>query len=362
MFDFTELESLHLEITNNCQASCPMCTRNIHGGIENPNLQKNGWTLSQYKKILNEEVCNQIKKIMFCGNYGDPLLNKDLPEMIEYTLSINPNIEIRIHTNGSLRNTKWWKSLGEKLNKKSAVIFAIDGLENTHSLYRIGTDYNRIIANAQAFINAGGNASWAYIRFKHNEHQVEEAKSIAKELGFYEFTLKDSSRWLLEAVFPVLDSSGEIVYNLEPSTESDIKIIDESIIKNYKNILENTEISCHAKHTKEVYVDAQCHVFPCCWIAMIPYHPPERNDSIIEIRNKINQEYWKIVNDFGGRKNLNATKKSLRNIVNSVEYQNLWEKYWKEKSIITCARMCGKVKNLYSKPTDQFVETRNFDE
>jgi MoaA/NifB/PqqE/SkfB family radical SAM enzyme len=337
-----------------------MCTRNIHGGIENPNIKKNGWTLAQYKQILNEEVCKQIKKIMFCGNYGDPLLNKHLPDMVEHTLSINPSIEIRIHTNGSLRNTEWWEKLAESMNDKSSVIFAIDGLEDTHSLYRIGTDYNKIIENAKAFIKAGGNASWAYIRFKHNQHQVDHAKKIAKELGFFEFSLKDSSRWVLEANFPVLDSSGEVVYNLEPSDYSDIKIIDESIIKNYKNILENTEISCHAKHMREVYVDANCHVFPCCWIAMIPYHPPETNQSIIEIRNKINQEYWKIVNDFGGRKNLNATNKSLKDIINSKEYQSLWEKYWEEKSIITCARMCGKVKNLYSKPNDQFVETKNF--
>jgi len=70
MFKFSQLESLHLEITNNCQASCPMCTRNINGGLENPNIKKTGWTLEQYKKILIPEVCKQIKKIMFCGNYG----------------------------------------------------------------------------------------------------------------------------------------------------------------------------------------------------------------------------------------------------------------------------------------------------
>jgi len=337
-----------------------MCTRNINGGLENPNIKKTGWTLEQYKKILIPEVCKQIKKIMFCGNYGDPLLNKNLPEMIQHTMFHNPEVEIRIHTNGSLRLPYWWQNLAKKMNNKSAVIFALDGLEDTHSLYRIGTDFDKIIQNAKAFIDAGGQASWAFIRFKHNQHQVEEAKKLAKDLGFYEFSLKDSSRWLMEPNFPVLDTEGKVTYNLEPSNESDIKIIDESIVKNYKQILNNTEISCHAKHMKEVYIDANCHVFPCCWIAMIPYHPPETEKSIIHIRNEINREYWKIVNDFGGRKNLNATLKTVKDIVDSKEYQNLWDWYWSEKSIITCARMCGKVKDLYSKPNDQFTETQNF--
>jgi hypothetical protein len=56
MFNFNQLKQLHLEISNNCQASCPMCTRNIHGGIENPNLKLKDWSLEEYKTIISEEV------------------------------------------------------------------------------------------------------------------------------------------------------------------------------------------------------------------------------------------------------------------------------------------------------------------
>jgi MoaA/NifB/PqqE/SkfB family radical SAM enzyme len=78
MFNFNQLKQLHLEISNNCQASCPMCTRNIHGGIENPNLKLKDWSLEEYKTIISEEVLHQVELIYFCGNYGDPLLNNDL--------------------------------------------------------------------------------------------------------------------------------------------------------------------------------------------------------------------------------------------------------------------------------------------
>ena len=33
MFKFNQLRDIHLEITNACQASCPMCPRNINSGI-----------------------------------------------------------------------------------------------------------------------------------------------------------------------------------------------------------------------------------------------------------------------------------------------------------------------------------------
>ena len=54
MFNFSELRQIHLEITSNCQASCPMCTRNIHGGLPNDLLQLNSWSLEQYKKIIDD--------------------------------------------------------------------------------------------------------------------------------------------------------------------------------------------------------------------------------------------------------------------------------------------------------------------
>ena len=360
MFRFNQLRTLHLEITNNCQASCPMCTRNIQGGLDNPKIKITNWSLQEYKTIINDEVLNQLEVIYFCGNYGDPLLNNDLIKMVRYSKEINKNIEIRIHTNGSLRSVEWWKELAEAMPQASSVIFALDGLEDTHSIYRIGTSYKKIIENATAFIEAGGNAKWAFIRFKHNEHQVDEARAIAKELGFSEFSLKDSSRWLLEPTFNVLDRDGTTVYQLEKSQYSPIKIINSSIIKNYKSIVETTEVDCFAQHVKEAYIDAYRHVFPCCWIAMIPYHPPDRETTIREIRYQIDKEYLDLLDSLGGYAALNATEKTVKDIIESAEYQTVWQQYWDNKKLITCARTCGKAKELFSTPRDQFTDTESY--
>ncbi len=357
MIKFDQLKNIHLEISNNCQASCPMCTRNIHGGLENPLLKMSNWSLSRFKKIVNREVLDQVNMIYFCGNYGDPLMNSELIDMIEYAVKINPHVSIRIHTNGSLRDKNWWKKLYHVLPIDHSVVFAIDGLEDSHSIYRIGTNYKKILENAKTFIQEGGNAEWAFIRFQHNEHQVEEAKKIASDLNFKKFVMKDSSRWLLNTKFPVYDNKGETIYFLEPSKYSELKFIDKKIIDNYKSIIKDVEISCHALKSKEIYIDAQGHVFPCCWLAMIPYQPEDVEKEVGPVRKEILQQYHQLVESLGGIDSLDAEKKSVKEIVNSEMYQTVWNDYWGKNKLITCARTCGVMPELFSTPNDQFIQT-----
>lgn len=358
MFNFSELKQIHLEITNNCQASCPMCSRNIHGGMDNPLLQLNSWTFDDFKQIMTAEVLNQIEGYYFCGNFGDPLLNSDLIKMCAYSKVTAPNTRIAIHTNGSLRNPEWWATLAQALPYNHRVVFAIDGLEDTNHLYRIGTNFWKILENAQAFINAGGKAEWAFIRFKHNEHQVARAKQLAEIYGFKTFTMKDSSRFLMEPKYPVYDKEGNTTHYLEPAGVSEIKFIDKKTIDNYRDVVKQVDIDCQAIALKEIYIDAFKNVFPCCYIAMIPYIPVDADSEIVPIRKDILDQYNALVTDLGGIDALNATKVSVKDIINSQPYQTVWKKYWDSKGLITCARSCGVTKE-YSKPKDQFVATNS---
>jgi MoaA/NifB/PqqE/SkfB family radical SAM enzyme len=352
MFQFNQLSQIHLEITNNCQAGCPMCSRNHHGGIDNPLIKIRTWDLKHFKNTINIEVLNQIGGLYFCGNFGDPLLNNDLLDMCKYIVENKPEAHIRIHTNGSLRSINWWKSLASVLPKKHILVFAIDGLSDTHSIYRIKTDYDQIIQNAKAFIEAGGIAEWHFIRFKHNAHQVESARNIAKQMGFKSFVIKDSSRFVLDNKFPVFDSTGKTTHYLEPAIESKITFIDRKIISNYKKIVESSEIDCYVQNTKEIYIDAYGRLFPCCWIASTPYNYIDDQEGIPEIRQLMMTQYEQLIEDFGGVDKIDTHFYSIKNIINSPAYQTIWKKYWSDPKMITCARICGT--NPLSKPTDQF--------
>ena len=52
MYNLENIKTIHLEVTSRCQASCPMCVRNVQGGIDSSNLTISEITLAQFKEYL----------------------------------------------------------------------------------------------------------------------------------------------------------------------------------------------------------------------------------------------------------------------------------------------------------------------
>ena len=350
MFRFNELKQIHLEITNNCQASCPMCNRNINGGLDNPLIKIRNWTYEEFTQIMSPEVLAQIESYYFCGNFGDPILNNDLIKMCAWSKVTAPTVRITIHTNGGARNADWWRTLAHALPADHRVVFALDGLEDTHHLYRVGTKYKTVIENAKAFIDAGGKAEWVFIKFKHNEHQVAEAARRSVELGFASFTLKNSSRFILEPKVAVLDRQGELMHYIEPPTETVMKFIDRDTINAYKQLVEKSTIACKSQQDKEIYIDAFGDVYPCCWLASVPYSYVAPDDAF-EVRNEMLKQHHELVASLG---HINSHTRTVKDIVDSPEYQSVWTEYWTTNKLITCARTCG-TNTDFAKPRDQIV-------
>jgi hypothetical protein len=240
------------------------------------------------------------------------------------------------------------------------VIFGIDGLEDTHSIYRIGTDFNQILKNAKIFIESGGTAEWVFIKFKHNEHQVEEAKKLADALGFKRFSVKNSSRFLTDDRFPVLKSDGSVDYYLEPPTENKIVFVTKDLVNKIDQWLDDVEIDCYVLKNKELYIDAHKMLWPCCFVASTPYNHNESDSIIFDLKNRALEEFNGLVNDLGGAEKLNLLEYSLQEIIGSPEWQSIWQEKWKNKQLLVCAKTCGKSKiTNFSKPSEQIVERLN---
>lgn len=348
MFSFNQLHTIQLEITNRCQASCPMCLRNIHGGIDNPSLLLTDWTLDQFQKILTDEVMMQVKCINFCGDFGDPIINSNLIDMCKHITKTNPSIRVFISTNGSAHNTQWWESLAKSLPVNHSVIFALDGLHDTHKLYRTGTSYEMIIRNAKAFIDAGGSAEWMFIRFKHNEHQVDEARRIASDLGFKNFSTKDSKRFGKK--YPVLSRAGNIEYYIEPPTNGNIKPVEFLDLKGYKEW--KNDISCFTLDSKELYIDANGYLMPCCLIGSFLYANYDVDlykrygvideTSITGIAREVQLEVFSIIKELGGLESLDARVHSIKDIMSTDVWNTLMHTKWSDKSSSACKILCGK--------------------
>jgi len=336
MFNFNDLNTIQIEITSNCQASCPMCARNYRGNLPNPKLKLNDWTLQDFNKIFNNDVLNQIKTITFCGSLGDPLMNNDLLSMVK----LITNQHINIHTNGSIRSTSYWAELAKALPKKHKVVFGIDGLTDTHHLYRIGTNFEKIINNAKSFIENGGTAEWVYIVFKHNAHQIELAKKLAKDIGFSSFITKNSVRFTDEN-FNVYDKNGKTLYQLEPPNDNILSFVNKDTIQNFDEWFNNTEPSCQVLKTKEIYIDFQKIMYPCCWIASSFYLYTKPNDILHPYILRINKECDQLISDLGGYDFLSLDKNTIKNIINSKVWQTIYENKWKNKDLLICSKNCG---------------------
>ena len=217
------------------------------------------------KKLPTEKMRN-LKKVSFIGNFGDPLMHPDLNEIV----NIFQNKEISISTNASLRSRQWWSDLGKK--KNVSVTFCIDGIGKTHELYRRNTSYNKIIENAKAFIDAGGAARWQFIVFKHNEHQLDQAKKLSEEMGFKEIRIMYSDRFDTNNKWKVYDNN-EYLYDLEKSSHQ--TTLRESLNapegeKYWKSLNENKgAISCVWSEARRLYIHSDGTVYPCCMLGSI---------------------------------------------------------------------------------------------
>jgi MoaA/NifB/PqqE/SkfB family radical SAM enzyme len=371
LWDYKHINAIHLEITNRCNAGCPMCPRYIDFGAElNPNLVETGITYEKFTKWFDPEFVKQLKRVYACGNYGDPIANKDTLPIYKYLREHNSStLGLSMHTNGGARTPEWFYELGLLMNssqRNDYCVFSIDGLEDTNHLYRKNTNFDKIMANVKAYREAGGIAQWDFIVFKHNEHQIETARQLAKDLGFTVFNVKRTTRWFQyedgAGYFPVKNRKGEEEYRLEQPLDETLRDENAIKIKKIKGIIPNyitNEMFAHMKvngddykmsvrdpstnqnicvdhreisvkcravadhrggngYNDEIFVSAEGEVYPCCFLG----GEPNRYDTF-NTSNMSNDAFMMMLKMLGGRSYIDLHNKSLREIIESDLYQRL---------------------------------------
>ena len=378
MYDLSRPFSFHIELTDKCNARCVQCSRNFVDDLgnlnERPNLCLTEITIDQYKDIFKDYL-HKTKTINFCGNMGDPLFAKDILAITEYSFShvLRPDKGLlKIYTNGGFRSKKWWSEYGNLLKDKThEVNFAIDGLEDTHHFYRTNTRFHRVIENATAFIEAGGTAEWSFIRFGHNQHQEDDCRKLAKQLGFKKFTAVNTQRFYgrekisykwrdvdysitrykpEQKIVKALPSKNlnrtTKVWDKTPVNKISKDVVNVSTetarAKFQKDVVKSTKestgsIDCHVAMRNEVFIDCMGYVHPCCWIGSHEYH------RINKIKKRVVGDDF---NDFllESREFEPAWEKSFLDTIKNDWYQHILPLSWDISPCTICARQCGKGK------------------
>jgi MoaA/NifB/PqqE/SkfB family radical SAM enzyme len=342
MYRYEAIREVHVELTSRCNASCPQCPRNLSGGEVNPGLPLAELTLEDVQRLFPQELLGRLRKIYACGNYGDPMVARDTLAVFEHLRRANGAMELGMFTNGSGRTPSFWQGLAKVV---SYVRFSIDGLEDTNHLYRRGTQWARIMESVQAFIGAGGRAEWDFIVFKHNEHQLEEARALAEKLGFQRFFLKKTSRFsgTVQGKKQVRDRDGAATYVIE---EPDNPLFKNPAVVRLAQVGESgqladyqaeTEITCKAARHSRLYVSAEGLVFPCCWTGAL--YPPGRPTGTAQM--------WDLVRRLPeGKASLDGRTRSIREIVEGPFFQELVPEGWQKRSVKEgrleqCIKACG---------------------
>ena len=323
MIDLTKPIDASFELNNICNLMCPQCSRNIiRDGIlqKNPDASGNPLsTLDDHQMSLDDfkisfNNIGNVGKIKFYGTVSENVASSNFHEINQYI--IDNGARVWTSTNGSLRSKKWWFELGKLYSKsrRNRVVFCLDGLHDTLPLYRINASYDKIIENALAFIEGGGRAEWRMIIFKHNQHQLEDAKALAKQYGFDEFSYQYSNRKDVESFI----YKGE-EYNLEPQ---DLWKEWETTKKERLEYEGVGNIVCKFQEVNSVYVDYLCRVWPCCYLP--------------NAKHLLGQH--KFYDDYYLDKGNNLVDKSLKEIMNDVFYDIL-QLSWEDKSM--CLKPCS---------------------
>jgi MoaA/NifB/PqqE/SkfB family radical SAM enzyme len=345
------INDMHVEITNKCNAACPMCARNNFGGKTRENLILDEWTKEDIDKIFDCKFPN-LENVMFCGTHGDPCVAEHSLYAID-KIKNTTDATIEFYSNASMRTTDWWTHLGSFMNQKKPnhwhyrkndlAIFSIDGLGDTNHLYRRRTNFEKIIENAEAYIKAGGIARWDFIVFKHNEHQVDEAESLAKKMGFKQFRIRKTSRFDYSPDGPnkwrVQDKDGNIEYYLEQPSE---KYRNEEskkweAIEDKKAYFNSTPIDCLYKNNfKRIYVNSFAQIFPCCYISNDVF--PAKNSIVKDTKEKVLERWGTTFNSL----RYNNWNDILNHEWFATELEASWNKDLNNGKLMRCARTCGK--------------------
>lgn len=241
--------SISVEPTTSCNLRCPECP----SGLRSFTRPTGMLSKELFKKVI-DQMSSHVNYLTFYFQ-GEPYLHKEFLEMVTYARS--RNIYTATSTNAHyLKDHQAKKTVESGLHR---LIISIDGTtQDTYEQYRVGGDLTKVMQGARNVIKWKKElkSSTPYVIFqflvvKPNEHQVDELKDLAREIGVDEVILKTAQVYDYQQGNPLIPENEQYSrYKRQPDGTYVIK-----------NTLEN---SCWKLwHSCVITWDGK--VVPCCF-------------------------------------------------------------------------------------------------
>jgi len=384
---------LDFEISSICNAGCPVCPRGSAGRYSD--FTQTYWTIDDVKTHIDLEIIQNLKILILCGNFGDPMGNPDVVKIVRYFKENNPNISININTNGGIGKPS---DFAELANLDVNMIFGLDGLGEINELYRVNVKWDKVLQNLNSFASKSSpnQLGIQFLMWAETTNQIIPMIDLIKSIGFGRLWLRrpfttgnktevfnilgQSTHFLTEVKKPELEKYLETNWdfnqldnlkmelskiesiesllelsNFSPKPihkwpkndykKSDVVFKEEDVSK-FNSIINQT---CYSKNKSNPYnlLDSDFNVFithnkllmPCCMI------PPQISNSIhhhTEVESPTQKEVLNKMQEVGFDK-FSLKNSTLKNVFNSgVLHEFVYNDLVNETPLKMCKTICGK--------------------
>ncbi len=295
--------SISFEPTTSCNLRCPECPSGLRAFTRPTGMLQ--------KDFFKETIDDIYKELLYLIFYfqGEPYLNPSFLEMVKYAST--KGLYTATSTNAHyLTDDAAKKTVESGLDR---LIISIDGTtQDSYVQYRVGGNLEKVIEGAKNIVKwkkeLNSSTPFVFFQFlvvKHNEHQIEEIKKLAKDIGVDEVRFKTAQ---------VYDYEND-PNNLIPTNEK------------YSRYKKNADGSFKAKnkfanrcwklwHANVISWDGL--VVPCCF-------DKDAMHRLGNLKNESFKNIWHNDNYKQFRKELMTSRKNIDICSNCSEGESVWK-------------------------------------
>jgi len=294
--------SISFEPTTSCNLRCPECPSGLRAFTRPTGMLQKDF----FSKTI-DEIHKELLYLIFYFQ-GEPYLNPDFLDMVKY--AADKKIYTATSTNAHYLNDANAKRTVE--SGLDRLIISIDGTtQDVYEQYRVGGNISKVIEGAKNIVKwkkeLNSKTPFVFFQFlvvKPNEHQVEDIKRLAKEVGVDEVRFKTAQVYDYEHdpnnLIPVTDKFSRYKKNPDGTYTA-------------KNKLANR--CWKMQHANVITWDGL--VVPCCF-------DKDAMHQLGNLKNQSFKEVWQNDNYKQFRRELMKSRKNIDICANCSEGVSVW--------------------------------------